>query len=101
MDAFFALADPTRRHVVELLARNGELTAGQIADRFTSARPTVSRHLGVLRAAGVVRVRKAAQERHYRLEPKALATMEAWLARHRKFWEERLLRLQAHVEDGQ
>jgi DNA-binding transcriptional ArsR family regulator len=98
MDAFGALADPTRRRVVELLARHGTLTAGQLAQRFEFARPTISRHLRTLREAGVVRSRAVSQERHYSLEPQSLERMEAWLARHRRFWSERLLQLERHVE---
>jgi DNA-binding transcriptional ArsR family regulator len=99
MDAFAALADPTRRRVVELLARHGALTAGELAGRFESARPTISRHLRTLREAGIVRSRAVSQERHYMLEPASLAKMEAWLARHRTLWSQRLGKLQRLVED--
>ncbi len=99
MDAFGALADPTRRRIVELLARQGALTAGELAQRFTSARPTISRHLRVLREAGVVRSQPVAQERHYSLDAKALEKMEAWLSRHRRFWTERLAALERHLEE--
>jgi DNA-binding transcriptional ArsR family regulator len=99
MDVFGALADPTRRHIVELLARRGELTAGELASRFDSARPTVSRHLRVLREAGVVKTRASAQERHYRLEPQALEKVESWIARHRRYWTERLGALERHLEE--
>jgi DNA-binding transcriptional ArsR family regulator len=98
VDAFAALADPTRRRVVELLARRGEMTAGEIAESFASARPTISRHLGVLRDAGVVRVRPVAQERRYALEPKSLERVEAWAKRYRSFWTERLAALERLLE---
>jgi len=87
------VADPTRRGIVELLARHGTLPAGSIAANFESARPTISRHLGVLRDAGLVRVSRHAQERHYELQPRELAKAEAWLAKHRRFWEARLDKL--------
>jgi DNA-binding transcriptional ArsR family regulator len=90
MDPFAALADPTRRHILELLARGGTLTAGTIAKGFDSARPTISKHLKVLRDAGLVSVRTHAQERHYTLQPRELKKVEAWAAKHRKFWETRL-----------
>ena len=99
MDVFEALADPTRRSIVEMLARRGALPAGRIADAFSSARPTVSRHLRVLREAGLVRVTSVAQERRYELEGRRLADAEAWIARHRRFWEARLDALQRHVEN--
>jgi DNA-binding transcriptional ArsR family regulator len=96
MDRFEALGDPTRRRIVELLAA-GEQTAGDVAREFAISRPAVSRHLRVLREAGIATARSDAQRRVYRLEPKSLAEMEAWLARYRSFWTERLDRLERHV----
>jgi DNA-binding transcriptional ArsR family regulator len=99
VDSFAALADPTRRRIVELLARRGDLTAGELANAFTSARPTISRHLRVLREAGVVRARAVAQERYYSLEAEKLSEIENWLARQRSRWTARLDALAAHLED--
>jgi DNA-binding transcriptional ArsR family regulator len=97
MEVFEALADPTRRRIVELLSEE-ERSAGELATHFMVSRPAVSKHLRVLREAGVVNVRMDAQRRIYRLDPKALGEAEGWLARHRRFWEERLDVLEAHVE---
>lgn len=97
MEVFEALADPTRRRIVELLAGN-ERSAGELAGHFRVSRPAVSKHLRVLRDAGVVRVRGQAQKRIYRLEPRALGDAEGWLARNRKFWERRLDALEAQIE---
>ncbi len=97
MDPFDALADPTRRHIVELLARRGDLTAGELARHFDSARPTISRHLRVLRETGLVRTRAIAQERYYALEPRALEKIETWIARQRRRWADRLHALEAHL----
>jgi DNA-binding transcriptional ArsR family regulator len=97
MEVFEALADPTRRRIVELLAE-GERSAGELAGEFRLTRPAVSKHLRVLREAGVVDVRGDAQRRIYRLEPEALGTAEEWLARHRGFWQQRLDALEAHIE---
>jgi DNA-binding transcriptional ArsR family regulator len=97
MEVFEALADPTRRRIVELLAEN-ERSAGELAGQFRVSRPAVSKHLRVLREAGVVDVREEAQKRIYRLEPQELGRAEDWLARHRRFWEQRLDALQAHIE---
>jgi DNA-binding transcriptional ArsR family regulator len=96
MDRFEALGDPTRRRIVELLA-SGEQSAGDVAREFAISRPAVSRHLRVLREAGIATARSEAQRRVYRLEPQPLAEMEAWLARYRSFWTERLDRLERHV----
>ena len=97
MHVFEALADPTRRRIVELLARR-ERSSGELAGHFELSQPAVSKHLRVLRDAGVVDVRGVAQRRIYRLDPTTLGRAEAWIARHRRFWEERLDALQAHVE---
>ena len=97
MEVFEALADPTRRRIVELLAKE-ERSAGELAGHFRVSRPAVSKHLRVLREAGVVQVREEAQKRIYRLEPKALGTAEGWLARHRQFWHQRLDALEAQIE---
>ncbi len=77
-----ALADPVRREIVELLA-DGELGAGEIAARFPVTRPAVSRHLRVLREAGLVAGEVRAQRRVYRLERGPLAQLDAWLDRFR------------------
>lgn len=74
-----ALSDPTRRRVVELLAA-GELTAGQIAEHFDHSRPAVSRHLRLLREAGVVDVRAEGTSRVYTLRRDPLADAQAWFA---------------------
>jgi DNA-binding transcriptional ArsR family regulator len=87
--ALEALADPTRRRIVELLA-DGEREAGSIAAEFTVSRPAVSRHLRVLREAGLVRARGEAQRRVYSLEAGPLAEMDEWLSRYRTFWTNRL-----------
>jgi DNA-binding transcriptional ArsR family regulator len=84
-----ALADPTRRRIVELLA-DGELTAGELAAEFSTSRPAVSRHLRVLREQGLVTVRSDAQRRVYSLDPAPLVELDAWLARYRSFWSQRL-----------
>jgi len=89
VDALAALADPTRRRIVELLAER-EHDAGELAAAFTVSRPAVSRHLRVLREAGLVTARGEAQRRVYALEPAPLAEVDAWLARYRDFWTNRL-----------
>jgi DNA-binding transcriptional ArsR family regulator len=97
--AFEALADPTRRRIVELLAQR-ERTAGELATAFTITRPGVSKHLRVLREEGLVSVRGDAQRRIYRLEPKSLAEAEEWLGRTRAFWEQRLDALGTELHRG-
>jgi DNA-binding transcriptional ArsR family regulator len=87
--AFEALADPTRRRIIELLAE-GERSAGEIASAFPTSRPGVSRHLRVLREHGLVRARGEGRRRLYSLDPEPLAELDEWLARYRAFWTNRL-----------
>jgi DNA-binding transcriptional ArsR family regulator len=89
VQAWSALADPIRREIVELLAGR-ERDAGELAAAFPVSRPAVSRHLRVLREAGLVRVRPQAQRRVYALDPRPLEDLARWLERYRGFWEQRL-----------
>ena len=97
--AFEALADPTRRTIVERLAHE-QMTAGQIADLFDLARPGVSRHLRVLREAGLVEAEAVAQRRVYRLAPAALDEVEHWCRSVRAFWDQRLDALETEIARG-
>ena len=85
MNTFTALADPTRRHIIELLATR-EQSFGELADRFEMSRPAVSQHLKVLRDADIVASRPDAQRRVYRLNDHALDDLEQWIASVRRFW---------------
>jgi len=87
--AFVALADPIRRHIVELLLA-GERTAGEIAAQFPVSRPAVSRHLRVLRETGLVRVGGEGQRRLYTLDSGPLEALDGWLGRYRALWTQRL-----------
>jgi DNA-binding transcriptional ArsR family regulator len=89
VNALSALADPTRRRIVELLTE-GERSAGELAAQFDVARPGVSRHLRVLREQGLVRTRVEGRRRLYSLDPRPLADLDAWLAHYRAFWDNRL-----------
>jgi DNA-binding transcriptional ArsR family regulator len=97
--ALRALADPSRRSIVARLAR-GPVTAGELAAMFPIARPGVSRHLRVLREAGLVEVRAEAQRRVYSLRPDPLAEIDAWLGAYRALWEQRLDALHTEIARG-
>ncbi|HEV8654826.1 MAG TPA: metalloregulator ArsR/SmtB family transcription factor [Candidatus Limnocylindria bacterium] len=100
-DVFAAIADPTRREILDLL-RGDALRAGDIAERFPEiSRPAVSRHLRVLRAARLCRVRASGRERRYELDPRSLADVDAWLARYRSLWSSKLHSLKSYVEGTQ
>jgi DNA-binding transcriptional ArsR family regulator len=94
-----ALADESRRTVLDTLA-GGPATAGELAALLPIARPGVSRHLRVLREAGLVEVRQEAQRRFYSLSPGPLAELDEWLARYRGLWERRLDALHTEVARG-
>jgi DNA-binding transcriptional ArsR family regulator len=96
MSALEALADPTRRRLVELLAE-GERSAGELASHFPTSRPAISRHLRVLREHGLVRSRGDGRRRLYALEPAPLAELDEWLARYRSFWTNRLEALETEI----
>ena len=98
MDAFLALADPTRRRIVESLA-DGESPFDDLADQFEMSRPAVSQHLKVLREAGLVAVRKDAQRRIYRLNPEGLGELDRWLDQVKRFWGPRLDDLERALEE--
>ena len=89
MQSLAALADPTRRRIVEMLA-HGQLPAGDIARRFDISAPAVSQHLQALKRARLVRARVAAQRRIYELDPAGFAEIEQWMGDIRRFWQVRL-----------
>jgi DNA-binding transcriptional ArsR family regulator len=100
-DAVFeALADPTRRAVLELLRGTATMTAGDLAAAFPSiSRPAVSRHLRLLREAGLAAVVKDGRERRYSLDPQPLADVtQAWFAQFAPLWEESLSNLKRQAE---
>lgn len=100
MDAVLhALADESRRTVLEVL-RDHPATAGELAEALPIARPGTSRHLRVLREAGLVDVRQDGQRRIYSLRPEALIEVDQWLAEYRALWENRLDALHTEIARG-
>lgn len=97
--ALRALADESRRTLLEALAV-GSATAGELAALLPIARPGVSRHLRVLREAGLVEVRQESQRRVYSLRPEPLAEIDDWLGRYRALWEQRLVALHTEIARG-
>jgi len=96
VDALSALADPTRRRIVELLAERDHDVA-ELNTHFPISQPAVSRHLRVLREHGLVRSRPDAQRRVYSLDPTPLAELDDWLGRYRSFWAQRLEALETEL----
>ena len=95
---FAVLAEPTRRDILDLL-REGERPVGDLVRDLQMSQPAVSKHLRVLRDAGLVEVRPDAQRRLYRLSPAPLAEIDEWLAPYRRLWSRSLDRLADHLEE--
>ncbi len=99
-DAFNAVAEPRRRQILDLLA-SGERPVGDLVRGLGMSQPLVSKHLRVLREAGLVEVRADGQRRLYRLRPEPLAELDAWLEPYRQMWRHSLDRLEAHLSEGE
>jgi DNA-binding transcriptional ArsR family regulator len=98
VNTFAALADPTRAEILDVIARRPR-TVNEIVARFDVSQPAISRHLRVLREAGLVSVVPKGQQRVYRLEPKPLQELDTWLSRYRRFWADRLDALEQHMDE--
>jgi DNA-binding transcriptional ArsR family regulator len=99
VSAYGALAEPHRRQILDLL-REGERPAGELVERLELSQPGVSKHLKVLREAGLVTVRPDGKRRLYSLQAEPLAEVDTWLARYRALWSEHLDALERHLEDN-
>jgi DNA-binding transcriptional ArsR family regulator len=98
-DAIFkSLADPTRRALFERLSRDGEQTVRMLTDKSGVSQPAVSKHLGVLKHAGLVGARHSGRETHYRARPRALAPLVDWMKYYSLFWHDRFDRLEDLLE---
>jgi DNA-binding transcriptional ArsR family regulator len=94
---FEILGEPRRREILDLL-RDGERPVGELVERLALSQPAVSKHLKVLREAGLVEVRQDAQRRWYRLRLQPLAEVDAWLAPYRALWNASLDALERHLD---
>jgi DNA-binding transcriptional ArsR family regulator len=97
--SFAVLAEPTRRTILDLL-RGGERPVGELVEQLGLSQPAVSKHLRVLRDAGLVEVRPDAQRRLYRLRPEPLVEIDRWLTPYRRLWSRSLDRLARHMESN-
>ncbi|HXR39933.1 MAG TPA: metalloregulator ArsR/SmtB family transcription factor [Terracidiphilus sp.] len=96
-DVYRAIADPTRRAILDRL-RGGPVAVNALASDFSQSRPAVSKHLRVLRSAHLVRERRCGRERRYSLEPEPLRDVAQWIEEYRVFWQASLTRLKRHLE---
>jgi DNA-binding transcriptional ArsR family regulator len=98
MDTFSVVADPTRRTMLDLLVKR-ERSVGELVGAFPDiSQPAVSKHLRILKDAGLVDMRVQAQQRIYTLQPKGLAELDAWIAKYKVFWPDRLDSLERHLD---
>ena len=97
MSAFDVLAEPVRRRILDLLLER-EHSVNEIVEQVGLKQPGVSKHLKVLREAGLVQVRQDAQRHWYQISPAPLAEIDAWLAPYRRFWNDRLDALEHHLD---
>ena len=95
---FDVLAEPVRRRILDDV-RDEERSVGELVERLRISQPGVSKHLRVLREAGLVEVRRDAQRRLYRVRPEPLAEVDAWLAPYRRLWAGRLDALERSLDD--
>ena len=99
MSAYAALAEPHRRQILDLL-RGGERPAGELVQSLELSQPGVSKHLKVLREAGLVLVRAQGKQRLYKLRPEPLAEVDQWLEPYRAYWSRHLDALEQHLEEN-
>jgi DNA-binding transcriptional ArsR family regulator len=97
LTALQVLGEPNRQTILSVL-RDGERPVGELVDELGLSQPAVSKHLRVLKEAGLVEVRPDAQRRLYRIRPEPLVELDAWLAPYRRLWTRRLDRLEDHLE---
>lgn len=96
-DIFQAIADPTRRRILDLLS-GGEQPVADLARQFQVSLSAISQQMRVLREVGLVTVRRAGRERRYRLNPEALKEVAAWVSHYERFWQEKLAALGEELE---
>ena len=96
-DVFRAIADPTRRKILDRL-RRGPVAVNALAEGFEQSRPAVSKHLRVLRGAGLVAEERSGRERVYRIQPKPLRAVVGWIEGYRTMWEVNLGNLKRYLE---
>ncbi len=98
-DLFQAIADPTRREIIDLLTRQS-LPVNEVAERFDMSRPAISKHIKILNECGLVVIRKEGRQRYCRADTRKLLEVIEWAQRYRKFWDERLDSLEAALAEA-
>jgi DNA-binding transcriptional ArsR family regulator len=98
MDIFSALAEPSRRSIIELLAKKGKLSSTDISSQFQISAPAISQHLKVLKEANLVKMEKRAQQHLYQINPDKMHELEEWIKKLSRLWDDRFLALDKVLE---
>ena len=98
-DVYSAVADPTRRQIIRMLASADELPLHELTAAFPMGRTAISKHLGVLKEAGLVSEHKVGRETRYRLVPEPLQEIRDWVSHYEQFWDVRISRLKSLLEE--
>lgn len=98
-DVYSAVADPTRREIIRILSESEELPLKDLTAAFEMGRTAISKHLTVLKEAGLVSERKVGRETRYRLTPEPLQGIQDWVSFYQQFWDVRIARLKSLLED--
>lgn len=99
MDIFYALAEPTRRNILEILAESGQLAASEIYEKFSVSASAISQHLKVLKEARLVKVEKKAQQRIYKVNTETMLELEEWAKKMSQIWDKRFDALDKLIEE--
>ena len=97
-DVYSAVADPTRRQIIRMLASADDLPLHELTDAFPMGRTAISKHLSVLKEAGLVSEHKVGRETRYRLIPEPLQEIQDWVSHYEQFWDARIARLKSLLE---
>lgn len=100
-DVFQAIADPTRREIISLLATGETLNLNRIADQFDISRPAISKHIKILEECNLIDIQQTGRERICELKPEQLEPVSDWVEKNRKLWNSRLDALENYLEELQ
>lgn len=99
-DSFFAIADPTRRKILTLISKQ-ECSVNDLVERFNMSQPAISQHLKILRASGIVNVRKKGRQRIYKVNFQRLRRIRDWISQFEEYWERKLDNLEEYLKENQ
>ncbi len=99
-DVFQAIADPTRREIIDILA-DGSLSINEVAENFDISRPAVSKHIKILNECGLLVIHREGRKRYCRADPRKLKKVAEWTSKYQQFWSQSLDKLESALEEEQ